>query len=131
MCILLVEDEHLIRLIVAEALEESGFAVCEAEDGEQACALIAQPPAALPAFTLLVTDIHMPGHLDGIAVACRMREHHPGVPVIYVTGRPGVLNALGPLGPDEALVPKPFTPSQLLAVVRRLLGAGDGGRARH
>lgn len=129
MCILLVEDEYLIRSIVAEELTESGFEVCMAEDGDQAAALIAEPPTA---FSLLVTDIHMPGRLNGIAVARLMREQHPEVPVIYMTGRPGVLNALGSLGDKEALVAKPFTPSDLLAVVRRLLGAGgEGGRVVH
>ena len=129
MCILLVEDEHLIRSILTEELEEGGFAVCPAEDGEQAAALIAAPPVA---FTLLVTDIHMPGGLDGIAVARLMQEQYPDVPVIYITGRPDVLDSVGPLGPNRALMPKPFAPSELLAVARRLLGAGsNGSRAVH
>lgn len=58
MCILLVEDEWLIRVVLAENLTEGGFAVREAEDGDQASALITQDPAA---YTLLVTDVHMPG----------------------------------------------------------------------
>ena len=130
MCILLVENEYLIRSIVAEELAESGFEVCMAEDGEETAALIAAPPTA---FSLLVTDIHMPGRLDRIAVARLMREQHPEVLIIYMTGRPGVLNALSPLGDREALVAKPFTPFALLAVVRRLLGAGggEGGRVVH
>jgi DNA-binding response OmpR family regulator len=118
MCILLVEDESLIRLIVAEELTESGFKVCEAESGDEAAALIATTPAG---FSLLVTDIHMPGTLDGIELAHLMRTHYPDIPIIYMTGRPGVLNGLGRLGSKEALVPKPFAPSDLLATVRRLL----------
>lgn len=118
MCILLVEDEFLIRLIVAEELADNGFEVCEAEDGDQAAALITEAPDG---FELLVTDIHMPGELDGIALACLMRARHPDMPVIYMTGRPGVLNAVRPLGTKDALVAKPFTPSEILAVVQRLL----------
>ncbi len=125
MCILLVEDEFLIRLILAEELTENGFTVREAENGDEASALI---ETNSDAFTLLVTDIHMPGKLDGIEVARRMRERRPDIPVIYTTGRPNVLNALRPLGEREILVPKPFTPSELLGVVRRLLGDGAGKR---
>jgi DNA-binding response OmpR family regulator len=130
MCILLVEDEFLIRLIVAEALAEAGYAVCEAESGDRAAVMIEARPDA---FILLVTDIHMPGSRDGIAVAHFLRERRPEVPVIYTTGRPGVLNGLrdgaGRLGHRAALVAKPFAPSELLAVVRRLLGEVGVNRA--
>ncbi len=122
MCILLIEDEWLIRTMVAEELVEGGFAVREAEDSDQASALIAEDPAV---FSLLVTDIHMPGRLDGIGVARLLRERRPDLPVIYTTGRPDVLNALQPLGANEVLLQKPFELSSLLAAVRRLLGQHD------
>ena len=119
MCILLVEDEWLIRTMFAEELTEGGFAVREAENGDQASALIVQDPTL---YTLLVTDIHMPGSLDGIGVARLLRARRPDLPVIYTTGRPDVLNALQPLGPKEILLCKPFALSALLAAARRLLG---------
>ena len=119
MCILLVEDEWLIRTMVAEELTDGGFAVREAADSDEASALIAEDPAA---FTLLVTDVHMPGRLDGIGVARLLLERRPDLPVIYTTGRPDVLHALQPLRANEVLLPKPFELSSLLAVVRRLLG---------
>lgn len=128
MCILLVEDEFLIRLIVAEELVESGFEVHEAENGDQAAALIAE--AGPDAFRLLVTDVHMPGSLDGIGVARLLRDRYPDIPVIYMTGRPGVLNGVGRLGSKDVLVAKPFIPSELLAVVRRLLDGGKDGPGR-
>ena len=119
MCILLVEDEWLIRITVAEELIEVGFVVCEAEDGDQASVLIARDPTVC---TLLVTDIHMPGSLDGLGVARLMHAQRPDVPVIYTTGRPDVLNHLQPLGPMEVLLQKPFALSDLLAAARQLLG---------
>jgi len=122
MCILLVEDEWLIRSMVAEVLREGGFAVREAGDSDQASALIAEDPAA---YALLVTDIHMPGSLDGIGIARLLRACRPDLPVIYTTGRPDVLNALQPLGAKEVLFCKPFALSDLLNTVRRLLGPGD------
>ncbi len=122
MCILLVEDEWLIRSMVAEVLEEGGFTVREAGDSDQAFALIVEDPTA---YTLLVTDVHMPGRLDGIGVARLLRARRPNLPVIYTTGRPDVLNALQPLGADEVLLCKPFALSDLLSAARRLLGQGD------
>lgn len=122
MCILLVEDEWLIRTMFAEELGRNGFAVREAANGDQASALVMEDPAL---YTLLVTDIHMPGSLDGLGVARLLREHRPDIPVIYATGRPDALNALQPLGPRDVLLCKPFPLSDLLAKVRRLLGQGD------
>ena len=119
MCILLVEDEWLIRTMFAEELMERGFTVREAENGDQASALIKADPAW---YVLLVTDIHMPCRLDGIGVARLLRARRPDLPVIYTTGRPDALNALQPLGAKEVLLCKPFALSALLAAVRRLLG---------
>jgi DNA-binding NtrC family response regulator len=120
MCILLVDDEDLIREILADELGFQGFDVCEAETGDQAAALIKSPPKV---FTLLITDIHMPGNMNGIEVARLMRRHHPALPIIYTTGRPDMFNAIGPLGPKEVLVAKPFSATAIVDVVRRLLAA--------
>ena len=122
MCILLVEDEWLIRELFTEELTEAGFEVREAESGDRAAALIDIQPEQ---FSLLVTDIHMPGRLDGIAVARLLRERRPDIPVIYMTGRPDALNGIRPLGTRDVLLRKPFAPSELLATARQLLNGGD------
>ena len=121
-CILVVEDEPVIRFLVAEGLAEAGFDVCEAEDGDRASVLIEDCPTP---FTLLVTDIHMPGTLNGLAVASLMRVRHPSIPVIYTTGRPDALGAVGRLRDNEALLAKPFAPSDLLSLARRLLAKSE------
>lgn len=74
LCILFVEDEPLIRLILAEELTDAGFEVCQAENGDEAVKLIRDSPIA---FTLLITDIHMPGERDGVAVARLMHRQNP------------------------------------------------------
>jgi len=121
MCILLVEDEALIRDLLVDELSFQGFEVCDVGRADQAIPLIEQPP--IP-FSLLITDIHTPGRLNGIDVARLLRRRQPSVPVIYMTGRPDALNALPSLGPQEALLAKPFALSELLVTVRRLLGHG-------
>ena len=118
MCILLVEDEALIRLILAEELTEAGFEVREAAGGGQALAEIA---AEADRLTLLVTDIHMPGSVDGTEVARQLRVRRPDIPVIYTTGRPDALNDLGSFGRRDILLAKPFTPSDLISAARKLL----------
>jgi DNA-binding response OmpR family regulator len=80
MCILLVEDEGIIRELLTDELDSQGFEVCETETGDQAAVLIKHPPQA---FSLLITDIHMPGSTDGVEVGRLMRLHHPAVPIIY------------------------------------------------
>lgn len=123
-CILVVEDEDLIRLLITEELVEAGFEVCEAQTGDRAAALIEAAPAI---FCLLVTDIHMPGHLDGIAVARLLRSRYPSVPIIYTTGRPDVLDSMAPQGTRDAVLPKPYAPSDLLKTVKRMLAEGEKG----
>lgn len=118
MCILLVEDEAVIRDILVDELDFQGFDVCEAPTGDHAATLIESPPKR---FSILVTDIHMPGQRDGLEVARLMRRHHPGLPIIYTTGRPDILDGVGPLGPKDAVLVKPYTPTSLIRTIRRLL----------
>ncbi len=94
----------------------------EAGNGDWAFAMTVEDPAA---YALLVTDIHMPGSLDGIGVARLLRVRRPDLPVIYTKGMPGLLNALQPLGAREVLLRKPFALSDMLGAVRRLLGQSD------
>ena len=88
MCILVVEDNELIRMILVEELRDFGYRVEESETADQALGLLAEIDRKL---SLLVTDIHMPGAADGIALAAHVREQYPDVPIIYTTGRPDAL----------------------------------------
>ena len=54
-------------------------------------------------------------------VAALMRARSPDARVVYITGRPEVLGAIGPLSPKEVLLTKPFSPSELVEVVHQLL----------
>jgi DNA-binding response OmpR family regulator len=126
-CILVVEDEFLIRFLLTEILVGAGFGVCEAPNGDQAAPLIEAPPEP---FSLLITDIHMPGQMDGFAVANLMRTRHPGVPIIYTTGRPDVFDSMGPLREQEVLLPKPYSPSALLNLAKQMLATDCGNPNR-
>ena len=113
--ILVVEDEYLIRLWIAECLLEDGFDVVLATNGDHALGMIAQPSA----FDLLITDIAMPGVADGNAVATAAKQRYQGLPVIYVSGRPDSVK--NQIGPRDGFIAKPYSFVALLAMARRLL----------
>lgn len=118
--ILLVEDECLIRLTLAEMLEEAGYQVTAASTGDEACQIMHSDAA----FDVLLTDIQMPGAADGIAVARHFHAQHPQSPVLFMTGRPDMLASMGVLAVDEALLRKPFGPQQMLDALSGLLTRG-------
>jgi CheY-like chemotaxis protein len=113
--VLLVEDELLIRMWLADNLADAGFDVLEAEDGDHALLMIKQTDS----LDLLITDIQMPGRTDGNLVAACAKQIHPGLPVIYASGRPASLR--NAIGPRDAFIPKPFTGATLLSTALRLL----------
>ena len=120
--ILLVEDESLIRVIVAESLTDAGYDVMQADSGEAAVLLLDRPGT----LDLLLTDIQMPGSIDGNAVAQAAKKRHPGLPVIYVTGRPDSLQ--NGIGSSDAFIRKPFGPNEILTLIRTLLAKHQGVR---
>ncbi len=110
---LLVEDEELIRVLLAEVLAEAGWDVTEAMSGDAALALLHQK-----SFDLLVTDVHMPSRADGYEVARQAREQSAELPVIVTTGRPEPGQPT--LGGAMALVPKPFRIDAMLSAIERI-----------
>jgi signal transduction histidine kinase len=80
--ILFVEDDALVREAVAQGLEEAGFEVLVAANGERALAMIDAGLEVDAAFS----DIVMPGKISGIDLAAILRERRPGLPVVLATG---------------------------------------------
>ncbi len=119
-CILLVEDEPLIREIMAESLEDAGYVVIQVSTGDEALSVIHDPPATL---TALVTDFHMPGEADGADVASRIRERWPDIPVVIASGRPDILQQAWQAKFGYRLLKKPYGPRQLIGVLKELAPA--------
>ena len=125
--ILIAEDHEGSRDFACAVLSEAGFDVVGAGDGEEALFAI----AADPSIGLLVTDIMMPGTLDGWALARKAKALRPALRVVYMTAVAAMVPADqdGPgYGP---LLPKPWTPEQLLGWVRRSLRLSPGPRVTH
>ncbi len=85
---LVVEDEWLLRLELAEELTAAGWAVREAASGEEALRLIADLQNKGEAVEFLVTDIRLGGAVNGWDVAEACRKLWPALPVIYVSANP-------------------------------------------
>ena len=116
-CILLVEDEPLIREIMAESLEDAGFVVLPVRTGDEAISVILD---GLVRITALVTDFHMPGDADGAAVASCIRELWPDMPVVIASGRPDIMKQSWQYENGYRLLCKPYCPRQLIGVLREL-----------
>jgi PAS domain S-box-containing protein len=118
--VLLVEDEPTLRDVTARILHRGGYAVLSAADGVEALALAEQHPGPID---VLLTDVVMPGML-GKELAehiTKLREH---TRVVYMSGyAQPVLTSHGTLDPDVFLLEKPFTSTELLAVLHRQLNA--------
>jgi CheY-like chemotaxis protein len=113
--ILIVEDEAGVRQFTGDALRELGYAVLEAEGGEQALALLEEHPE----IALLMTDVVMAG-MGGCELAERVQQERPELPVLLTSGYSRIPG--GPdLGAGWELLGKPFTVSALAKKVGEIL----------
>lgn len=118
--ILVVEDEAPVRRLVTEVLESGGYTVLSADGGESALSLAASYNAPIQ---MLLTDVIM-RDIGGSIVARRLSALRPDIRVLYMSGftddaivQNGILNA------SSSFIQKPFTPSQLLSKVGKVLDA--------
>jgi len=118
--ILLAEDDEQIRRLFADVLRRDGYQVIVAESGDDALIKVAEHEGPLH---LLLTDLMMP-LLRGDKLAQHIRELHPSVKIVYISGY-GTTARLqgGELDTGAALVQKPVTPEKLLAIVKDTLAS--------
>ena len=120
--LLVVDDEPSIRALVMESLSAQGYQVLEAANGAAALELI-QSGVALD---LLVTDVGLPGTLNGRQLADAARSLRPELPVLFITGyAESQAVGDGDLAAGMRVLSKPFTLDTLERRVQRLLGADD------
>jgi len=110
--VLFVEDDALVREAVARALDESGFEVMVAEDGEAALRLL---DAAARRPDVVFSDVVMPGQVSGIDLAAILRQRYPSLPVVLASGYTEQQIAV----PGVQVLAKPYTIEQLVALLSR------------
>jgi CheY-like chemotaxis protein len=113
--VLVVEDESLVRIDAAESLRDAGFEVVEAADAAEALAAVERRSD----IGVMFTDIDMPGGIDGLELARRVRRERPRMRLILTSGavrpRPQDIPAEG------AFFGKPYSTDAVANTIRRML----------
>jgi two-component system cell cycle sensor histidine kinase/response regulator CckA len=116
--VMLVEDEDPVRIFGARALRNKGYKVLEAKSGEAALDLIHGTDEAID---LLITDVVMP-RMDGPTLVRQVREIHPGMKVIFISGyAEDAFRKRLDSGAEIHFLPKPFTLKQLAGKVKEMI----------
>jgi DNA-binding response OmpR family regulator len=121
--LLIIDDDDLLRGVLAKALGHAGHTVIEAADGQQGIDLFRST-----SIDLVITDLIMPVQ-EGVETILKLRREKPGLPIVAISG--GVtnsrvyLNIAAKIGATRIL-PKPFTPRELLQVIDEVLAAPQG-----
>jgi DNA-binding response OmpR family regulator len=119
--VLIVDDEADILVSLGNVLEEEGYSVFSAANGNQAAAVLSSQMAVSQGIDVLVTDILM-AEKDGIELICEVRPKYPTLWIVAMSGgactfdQDFMLTAAQALGADRILT-KPFPVSDLLAAV--------------
>jgi len=111
--VLIVEDEFLLRMVLADTLADEGYDVIEAGNVLEAVAVLGQRK-----IDAVVTDVDMPGGLNGLDLARMISSTHTNVPVIITSGRDGLSTDDLPRG--TVFVPKPYGMDVITAKVAEM-----------
>jgi CheY-like chemotaxis protein len=109
-CVLVVEDEALIRIFISQELRDSGFTVIEATTADEALRVLKNGVLVDVVFT----DVQMPGTLNGLALAAIVAEQFE-MPVIITSGH------LTSPPPFDGFFRKPYQTNQVIAAINKLL----------
>jgi CheY-like chemotaxis protein len=116
--VLVVDDEEIVRSLVVEILQEQGYVVLEAADGPAGLRILETGQRV----DLLVTDVGLPGGMNGRQVADAARVQRPGLKVLFITGyAENAVVGNGHLDPGMEIITKPFLTSAIVNKVRDLI----------
>jgi len=115
--ILVVEDEVLIRLVIADYLRDCGYKVYEAVSGEEAIAILQAPEVSID---VVFSDVEMPGSMDGFALARWVRANKPGMEIILTSGIERSADIAATLCEAGPLMKKPYSSQDVVDRLRQL-----------
>ncbi|WP_294392938.1 PAS domain S-box protein [uncultured Sphingomonas sp.] len=125
--VLVVDDEPTVRMLVMEVLDELGYAALEAGDGAAGLKILQSDTR----IDLLVTDVGLPGGMNGRQMADLAREHRPDLEVLFVTSyAENAVVGNGQLDPGMHVMTKPFAMEALASYVRELIHKGHARALR-
>lgn len=122
--VLVIDDEPTVRMLIVEVLHDAGYVALEAEDGPSGLRILQSDVRV----DLLVTDVGLPGGMNGRQVADAARVSRPGLKVLFVTGfAENAAVGNGHLEPGMEVITKPFVMSELANKITDLIEGRDGG----
>lgn len=124
--ILLVEDEVLIRMVIADYLRHCGYKVIEAVSGDEALVLLQQKDVEID---LVFSDIEMPGTVDGFALSQWIKQNRPDLDIVLTGTAPKAAEMASELC-EAGPLPKPYEPEMALDRIRRLLAQRNQKRSQ-
>ncbi len=120
--VLLVEDHEDVRIALRSALNKQGFQVTESVSGDAAYDLVRGSDKALADFDIVITDIVMPGGLQGTGLAQSLREMRPDLPVIFMSGYSNEASGgHDGMQPGDVRLMKPVRRADLLSAISTAL----------
>jgi DNA-binding NtrC family response regulator len=120
--VLVVDDEPEILELASKYLKEAGYRSLSAANGDIGFIILNQPAIA---FDLLITDIIMPGTLDGIGLAIEASRLLPGLPIIYMTGFGSIAEVRSRNAPAGVSLNKPWSKQHFLSAVGAALAGAS------
>lgn len=115
--VLVVEDEILIRVVIADYLRSCGYRVIEAASADEAIVILQHTELEVD---VVFSDIEMPGSMDGFELSKWLRANRPGVDVILAGSVARAADAAGDLC-ESGPVPKPYEPQMAADRIRQLM----------
>jgi CheY-like chemotaxis protein len=116
--ILVVEDDILVRTVVAAYLRECGYEAAEAGNADEAIHVIKSDMR----IDIVFSDVTIPGSMDGFGLAQWVRRWRPDIKVILTSGAQRTAKAAGELCEDGPMLAKPYDHAELARRIRTLLG---------
>jgi len=115
--ILLVEDEWLLRATVSDILRDLGFEVAEAPTADEAVTMLCNDKS----IRLVISDVRMPGKMDGIHLAAWIAQNRPGLPVILASGATAPGREVDAMRHADRWLNKPYDFAELERAVDEML----------
>jgi CheY-like chemotaxis protein len=114
--VLIVEDEPLVRLSAVQAIENAGYRAIEAANADEAIRILEDRND----ISVVFTDVHMPGSIDGLRLAHAVRDRWPPIKIMVTSGQSWIGEQDLPKG--GRFFAKPYNPTQITDTIREWTG---------
>jgi CheY-like chemotaxis protein len=108
--VLVVEDEAMMRTKLAEELEDAGYLVVEASNGTEAIEIL----IVRQDVKIVISDVRMPGPIDGVELCRRVRSGYPGIKVVLSSGEPNAADSTA----HDGFFLKPYRVARIIRHIR-------------